>query len=76
MPPLPVITGGELIRALEKAGFLAIRQRGSHVRMRHLDGRVTSVPTHGKKSIGPGLLRKVLRDAEVSTEELLQLLNG
>lgn len=76
MPPLPVITGGELIRSLEKAGFLAIRQRGSHVRMRHPDGRVTSVQTHGKKSIGPGLLRKVLRDAEVSTEELLQLLNG
>ncbi len=44
--------------------------------MRHPDGRVTSVQTHGKKSIGPGLLRKVLRDAEVSTEELLQLLNG
>jgi len=73
MPKLPVLKAGELIRALERAGFQIIRQRGSHVRMRHPDGRVVTVPVHTGQDIGRGLLRKILRDAELAREEFIEL---
>jgi predicted RNA binding protein YcfA (HicA-like mRNA interferase family) len=34
-PKLPVVSGEELIRALEKFGYIRTRQKGSHVRLRH-----------------------------------------
>lgn len=71
---LPSLVAEEVIRALEKAGFQVVRQRGSHVRMRHADGRVVTVPVHPGKDVAPGLLRKILRDAELSREALLELL--
>ena len=46
MPRLPVLKTTELIRALEEAGYQVIRQKGSHVRMKHPDGRVVTVPVH------------------------------
>ena len=42
--------------------------------MRHVDGRVTTVPVHKGQDIGRGLLRKILRDAELTREEFIQLL--
>jgi predicted RNA binding protein YcfA (HicA-like mRNA interferase family) len=75
MPKLPVVTGNELIRALEKEGFVTVRQRGSHVRMEHEDGRAVTIPVHGNRAIGRGLLRKILRDAELTVEELVTLLD-
>jgi len=74
MRALPVLKAGQVIRALEKVGFEVVRQRGSHVRLRHLDGRVVTVPVHAGQDIGRGLLRKILRDAELSPEELRDLL--
>ena len=73
MNRLPALTAKELIRALEKAGFQMIRQRGSHVRLRHPDGRVVTVPVHAGQ-IGRGLLKKILRDARMSIEDLLKLI--
>jgi predicted RNA binding protein YcfA (HicA-like mRNA interferase family) len=64
----------EVVRALERAGFQAVRQRGSHVRLKHGDGRVVTVPVHSGQDIGRGLLRKILRDAELTTGEFLKLL--
>lgn len=58
MPKLPVVTGEETIKALEKAGFEAVRQKGSHVRVKHEDGRVATVLVHAGKSLGKGLLKK------------------
>jgi predicted RNA binding protein YcfA (HicA-like mRNA interferase family) len=74
MSRAPRITGKELIRALEKAGFSVVRQRSSHCRMRHRDGRVTTVSVHAGETIGQGLLNKILRDCEMTTEQLLELL--
>jgi predicted RNA binding protein YcfA (HicA-like mRNA interferase family) len=67
-------TGNDLIRALRKAGFEAIRVRGSHHFLRHDDGRATVVPVHSGETIGPGLLHKILRDCELSADELDALL--
>ncbi|MFN6180241.1 MAG: type II toxin-antitoxin system HicA family toxin [Dolichospermum sp.] len=52
MTKLPTITGEELIAALEKVGFYILRQKGSHVRMKHEDNRVVSIPSHSGKTIG------------------------
>ncbi|MGO9590451.1 MAG: type II toxin-antitoxin system HicA family toxin [Candidatus Acidiferrales bacterium] len=75
MTRLPRLRAKQLIRALERAGFQVERTRGSHSRLKHADGRVTSVPSHAGETIGPGLLRAILRDVEISVDELLKLLS-
>ena len=74
MQKIPILKAGDVIRALEKAGFVRVRQRGSHARFRHPDGRVVTVPVHPGQDIGRGLLRKILRDAELTLQEFLNLL--
>jgi predicted RNA binding protein YcfA (HicA-like mRNA interferase family) len=74
MSRLPLLPARELIRALQQAGFQVLRQRGSHIRLRHEDGRVVTVPVHPGQDIVRGLLRKILRDAELSPQELDELL--
>ncbi|MFV1994763.1 MAG: type II toxin-antitoxin system HicA family toxin [Verrucomicrobiales bacterium] len=67
------LSGKELIKALGKAGFEVARVRGSHHRLQHPDGRKTTVPVHGSEPIGPGLLNKILRDVELTHEQLAEL---
>ena len=74
MPKLPVLEGQALVVALQKASFQITRQKGSHVRLRHPDGRVVTVSIHQGKELGRGLLRKILRDAEWSLEDLQKFL--
>ena len=74
MPKLPALTGNIVISTLRNVGFQVIRQKGSHVRMIHEDGRVVTIPVHAGKTIGRGLLRKILRDAELTREEFIALL--
>jgi predicted RNA binding protein YcfA (HicA-like mRNA interferase family) len=70
----PRLTGAELIAALGLAGFASARIRGSHHFLRHVDGRHTVLPVHSGETIGPGLLSKILRDCQMSGDELLQLM--
>jgi len=73
MSKLPVIKGRALVKFLESLGFMVTKTKGSHVRLRSEDGRVTTVPVHGTKDIPRGLLRKIIReDLETSLEEFLQ----
>ena len=74
MTRLPRLKGKELVRALEQAGFAVDRTRGSHVFLSHPDGRTTTVPVHSGETVGPGLLRAILRDVELSVDELADLL--
>ncbi len=72
---LPVVRAADLIKALEKLGFTCTRKsKGSHFRYVHPDGRKTTVPVHKGKDIGRGLLRKILRDVDISADELKRLL--
>jgi predicted RNA binding protein YcfA (HicA-like mRNA interferase family) len=71
---LPALTGAEVVRALQRAGFEIARVRGSHHFMQHDDGRSTVVPVHAGETIGPGLLAKILRDVEMTREEFRELL--
>ena len=68
MTRLPRVSGKEIVRALERAGFEVQRVRGSHSFLKHPDGRVTSVPVHSRETVGPGLLRSILRDVEMDIE--------
>jgi predicted RNA binding protein YcfA (HicA-like mRNA interferase family) len=70
----PRLTGKELIGAIRQAGFQIIRIRGSHHFLRHEDGRSTVIPVHSGETIGPGLLQKILKDCDLSSEELEALL--
>jgi predicted RNA binding protein YcfA (HicA-like mRNA interferase family) len=60
---------------LAKIGFYTVRQRGSHVRMKHDDNRVVTIPIHSGKIVGKGLLLKILRDADLSKDELIGFLD-
>ncbi len=73
MSRLPTMTARQLISALRKAGFEVIRVKGSHHRLRHSDGRTTVVPVHGGEDVGPGLVLKILRDCEMSRDDLEEL---
>jgi predicted RNA binding protein YcfA (HicA-like mRNA interferase family) len=75
MMRLPRLTGSEIISALRGAGFDVVRVKGSHHVLRHPDGRTTTVPAHAGEVIGPGLLSKILRDCELSREQLSRLLS-
>ncbi len=74
MPHAPVITGKELLRALQKAGFVETRIKGSHHILAHTDGRTTVVPVHVGETIGPGLLAQILRDCDLSRDDVKALL--
>jgi predicted RNA binding protein YcfA (HicA-like mRNA interferase family) len=73
MSKLPSLTGKQIVTVLRRAGFIVVRQKGSHAFLRHADGRSTVVPLHVGETIGSGLLRKIIRDVEMSREEFLEL---
>lgn len=73
MPKLSPIRGKDLIIILRKKGFRVVRQKGSHVRLVHVDGRKTTVPVHSGETVGRGLLRKILRDVNVSPEQFSKM---
>ena len=75
MAKLPLISAVELIKILSKIGFKAVRQEGSHVFLRHKDGRTTVVPNHPGEKLDRGLLNKILKkDIQISREEFERLL--
>lgn len=66
---LPVVSGQRLVKVLEREGWTVARQRGSHVRMKHPDRRVSlTVPLH--RELKRGTLSGILGDAELDAEQL------
>jgi len=57
----PSISFNDLKRRVFSLGFEAIRQKGSHIRFVHPDGRKTVVPDHGSKDVPKGLLLKIIK---------------
>jgi predicted RNA binding protein YcfA (HicA-like mRNA interferase family) len=70
MSTFPAVRGSQLLKALERMGFVVIRIKGSHHFLRRADGRCTVVPVHRRETIGRGLLAQILRDCEITREEL------
>jgi len=72
---LPVVSGKDAVKAFGKLGYVVVRQTGSHIRMKHQSDRSKkplTIPNH--KVIGKGLLRKLLRDAEITPEDFNRLI--
>jgi len=70
-PALPVVSGAQVISALVRIGFVAVGQRGSHVKLRAADN-VVIVPLH--RELAPGTLRSIIRQTGLSHEEFVGLL--
>ncbi|HEX73778.1 MAG TPA: addiction module toxin, HicA family [Dehalococcoidia bacterium] len=74
MPELPIVSGDQCISALERIGYRVARTRGSHVRMRCPGRRPVTVPKHNK--LDRGTMRAILRTADISIDEFIQLVKG
>jgi predicted RNA binding protein YcfA (HicA-like mRNA interferase family) len=72
MNPYRALSGKQVVAALKAHAFEVIRVRGSHYYLRHPDGRTTVVPVHAGESIGRGLMAKILRDVELSHDQLIK----
>ena len=64
------LTGKQLLEALHRMGFETVRIKGRHHFVRHPDGRRSVVPVHSGETIGPGLLRAILRQTELDLDQL------
>ncbi|HIJ96935.1 MAG TPA: type II toxin-antitoxin system HicA family toxin [Desulfuromonadales bacterium] len=73
MSKLPAVTGNQIIKSLQRHGFLVVRIKGSHHFLQHSDGRCTVVPVHRGETIGRGLFAQILRDCELCFEDLWKL---
>lgn len=71
MTKLPILEGKEIIKVLAKIGYRQVRQKGSHIRLQCIGRKSVTVPDH---NVGRGLLRKILRDANLSPDEFSKLL--
>ncbi len=70
---LPLLSGRQVVSALERLGFVEIHRKGSHVKMRHPDGRLIVFPFHAE--IDRFTLKGALRDAGIDVEDLLRELH-
>ena len=74
MTKLPRITEMQIIKVLEKRGFKLSRQSGSHKIYKDNRAKRVTVPFHSGKILHPKLLKSIVSDAEISEDELKQLL--
>ena len=72
MARLPVISGDEFVKVMNKMGYVWDHTEGSHMILLHPSRHRLSVPRH--KELGRGLLRSLIRDAGLSREEFIRLL--
>ncbi len=71
---LPKLSASEIIKILEKRGFAQTRQSGSHKIFKDENGSRATVPFHSGKILHPKVLKSILREADLSVEELNKLL--
>ena len=67
---LPLLSGRQVLAALKRIGFQELHRKGSHVKMKHRDGRVIVFPYHDE--VDRFTLKGALRDAEVDLQEFLK----
>ncbi len=72
MPKLPVIKARELLKTLKKLGFYEHHQVGSHIQLKHSDGRRTTIPYHPRKELRRGTLKAIIDDLEITVEEFIE----
>ena len=70
MPKLPRLTARQIITVLEKAGFSLTRQSGSHMIYKNAAGKRATVPFHASKILHPKVLKSIMRDADLTLDDL------
>lgn len=75
MVKMPRVSGKDMVRFLERHGFVLRRIVGSHHVMRKGDRPQTVVPVHRNDDLRTGTLRGILRDINMKPEEFEQLWN-
>ena len=75
MSKLPITDSASFEKLLFQLGFKAVRQKGSHVFYRHVDGRYTTLPHHKGQDLGRPLLRQILREINITPEEYITLIS-
>ncbi len=74
MPKLPVVKAKQVLSVILQLGFTQHGpMKGSHLILKHIDGRRTTVPMHGK-DVPTGTLMAILRDIKISKEEFIKVL--
>lgn len=71
---LPRVSAADAVRVLEKAGFYLVRQSGSHKIFKNAEGKRATIPFHSGKELHPKILKSILRDADLTVEEFLELM--
>jgi predicted RNA binding protein YcfA (HicA-like mRNA interferase family) len=74
MSKLPSISAKDLITILEKYGYEIVRQKGSHIRMKNYKKGCKPITIPNHKEIGIGLIRKIIRNTNLSLEEFKNML--
>ncbi len=69
---LPLYSGKQVVRALERLGFQEVGRKGSHVKMKHPDGRIIVFPFHDE--IDRFTLKGALSDAEINVEDFVAVI--
>ena len=67
---LPLLSGRQVLAALERLGFVEIHRKGSHVKMKHADGRIIVFPFHDE--VDRFTLKGALRDADIEIQVFLK----
>ena len=74
MSKLPIVNAKQLEKLLLQLGFIIQRQKGSHKFYKHPDGRYTTLPHHPGEDLSRPLIKTILNQIDLSTEEFIQLL--
>ena len=70
----PRISADKLIKLIKKLGFRLARQSGSHMLFKNDAGKRITVPYHSKKTLHPKLVSQIMKDIDISTEKMKELL--
>jgi predicted RNA binding protein YcfA (HicA-like mRNA interferase family) len=71
---LPVVSGRDLVRAFESFGYVVVRRRASHIRLRHPNRAHIPLTVPDHREVKRGLLCSLVRDAGISLAEFVQAL--
>lgn len=74
MPKLPVLKARILLKTLKKLGFYEHHQVGSHMQLKHPDGRRTTIPYHPSQEIRRGTLKSIIDDLDMTVDEFTKAL--
>lgn len=74
-PRLPRITARDILKVLAKAGFVKVRSSGSHHIYRNAKGKRVTIPVHSSTILHPKTLKQILKDAEITIDDLIKMMN-